>query len=108
MVKEISQESFDAEVNGGKPVFVDFWAPWCGPCRSISPVVEELAAEMDGRVEVRKLNVDEHSSVAGRFGIRSIPTMIVFHKGQVMGQITGAVSKDNLKSMIEKALNEAV
>ena len=108
MVKEISQESFDAEINGGKPVFVDFWAPWCGPCRSIAPVVAELDAEMGGQLEFRKLNVDEHPSVAGRFDIRSIPTMIVFHKGQVAGRITGAVSKDNLKSMIKKALNEAV
>ena len=108
MVREISKETFDAAVNAAKPVLVDFWAPWCGPCRSIAPLVEELSGEMGDKLDFCKLNVDENPVVAGRFGIRSIPTLMVFKNGQVAGQIVGAVAKNNLKSMIEKALNETV
>jgi thioredoxin 1 len=108
MVKEISKETFDAVVNSARPVLVDFWAPWCGPCRSIAPLVEELSGEMGDKLDFCKLNVDESPSVPGRFGIRSIPTLIVFKNGKVAGQIVGAVAKGNLKSMIDKALDETV
>lgn len=109
MVTEVGEKDFDAVViNAKRPVFVDFWAPWCGPCRSIAPVVEDLAEEMNDTLDFCKMNVDENSSVPGRFGIRSIPTMIVFKNGQVAGQITGNVGKNGVREMIEKALNENV
>ena len=105
MVKDLTEKDFDATVgDGSKPVFVDFWAPWCGPCRSIGPVVEELSAEYGDKMVFCKLNVDDSPSIPGRFGIRSIPTMIIFKDGQVVDQITGAVSKSNLQDVIKKAL----
>ncbi|MDR2051072.1 MAG: thioredoxin [Deltaproteobacteria bacterium] len=109
MVKEISGNDFDAMVlKAGRPVLVDFWAPWCGPCRAISPVIEALSGEMGEKLDFYKLNVDDSPSIPGSFGIRSIPTIIVFRKGKVAGQITGNVAKSNLKDMIETALNEEV
>ncbi|MCL1890197.1 MAG: thioredoxin domain-containing protein, partial [Desulfovibrionaceae bacterium] len=77
MVKEISKDTFDAVINAAKPVLVDFWAPWCGPCRSIAPLVEELSLEMGNKLDFCKLNVDDSPHVAGRLGIRSIPTILV-------------------------------
>lgn len=105
MVKDLTEKDFDATVaDGSKPVFVDFWAPWCGPCRSIAPIVEELDSEFSSKMVFCKLNVDDSPSIPGRFGIRSIPTMIIFKNGQVFDQITGAVSKSNLQEVINKAL----
>ena len=86
------------------PVLVEFWATWCGPCRSISPIIEDLAKEFDGRVKVSKLNVDESPSTTSQYGVRGIPTLILFKGGKIVDQIVGAVPKARLKSLIEKAL----
>lgn len=102
----VSDKNFTSEVlNAGLPVLVDFWATWCGPCRSISPIVEELANEFTGRVKVAKLNVDENPATPGQYGVRGIPTLILFKDGKVFDQIIGAVPKARLKAMIEKALS---
>lgn len=101
----VTAENYASEVAASeKKVLLDFWAPWCGPCRGIGPVVEELASEYEGRVNVCKVNVDECSKVPAMFGIRAIPTLIVFKDGEVVDQVTGAVAKSYLVNMIEKAL----
>ncbi len=99
----ISDQNFSDEVlKSREPVLVDFWAPWCGPCRLVGPVVEELASEYQGRIKVGKLNVDENEQTAYRYGIRSIPTIILFKDGRPVDQIVGAVPKHILKKMIDK------
>jgi thioredoxin 1 len=101
----VNDKNFASEVlNADIPVLVDFWAAWCGPCRTISPVVEELAKEFSGRVKVMKLNVDENPATPGQYGVRGIPTLILFKSGKILDQIVGAVPKARLKTMIEKAL----
>ena len=101
----VNDKTFTSEVlNSDLPVLVDFWATWCGPCRSISPIVEELAKEFSGRVKVTKLNVDENPATPSQYGVRGIPTLILFKDGKVFDQIVGAVPKNRLKGMIEKAL----
>ena len=101
----INDKSFASEVlNSDLPVLVDFWATWCGPCRSISPIVEELAKEFLGKIKVTKLNVDESPAIPSQYGVRGIPTLILFKGGKILDQIVGAVPKARLKALMEKGL----
>ena len=106
MAAQVNDAGFEAEVlKGDLPVLVDFWAPWCGPCRAIAPVIEELTQEFEGKVKIVKMNVDENPGTPSKYGIRAIPTLILFKNGEVVGQVTGAVSKASLKQMLsDKAL----
>jgi len=91
-------------VNSDIPVFVDFWAEWCGPCRMVSPVVEELANDYEGKVKFVKVNVDEANELASKYNVFSIPTLIILNKGEIVSQQVGAASKESYKSMIDRAL----
>jgi thioredoxin 1 len=106
MAAQVNDAAFDAEVlKSDLPVLVDFWAPWCGPCRAIAPVIDELTQEFEGKVAIKKMNVDENPATPSKFGIRAIPTLILFKNGEVVEQVTGAVSKASLKQMLnDKAL----
>jgi thioredoxin 1 len=101
----ISDADFEQEIlKADIPAMVDFWAAWCGPCRAIAPVVEELARDYAGKVKVAKMNVDENAKTPSKYGIRAIPTLIIFKGGQVVEQITGAVSKSLIENALKKAL----
>lgn len=102
-VKHITDASFDDDVlKAEAPVLVDFWAPWCGPCKMVAPVLDELARDYNGKVEVVKLNVDENPATAQQYGVRGIPTLILFKGGRIEEQIVGAVSRDRLDVMLNQ------
>jgi thioredoxin 1 len=104
-IVEISDSTFEQEVLQSEvPVLVDFWAPWCGPCRAIAPVVDELANEYADKLKVAKCNVDDNPKTPSRYGIRAIPTLIIFKGGNVSEQITGAVAKSQIAAAVEKAM----
>ncbi len=105
---ELTDANFDSVINSEKPVLVDFWAEWCGPCKMIGPLVEELAGDYEGRAVVAKLNVDENPNVTARFGVRSIPTLLVFKKGQIVDKQVGAVPKSVLSSKLEAQVGQVV
>ncbi|MFN8639364.1 MAG: thioredoxin [Dehalococcoidia bacterium] len=102
---DTSDTTFETDVIGSDlPVLVDFWAPWCGPCRMVAPIVEELAEEYEGKVKFVKLNTDENPQVAGKYGIRSIPTLLVFKGGKPVGQIVGFRPKSDLEKRLQEVL----
>ena len=101
----LTQENFPKEVlQSSQPILVDFWAEWCGPCKMLGPILDELATEYDGRVKIGKVNIDDHQGLAAEYGIRSIPTLLLFQGGQVADQIVGARSKRDLKASIDKVV----
>ncbi|MGI0068779.1 MAG: thioredoxin [Nitrosotalea sp.] len=105
--KPVNSKDWDKEVlNSQIPVFVDFWAEWCGPCRMVGPVVEELASEYAGKINFVKVNVDENNELASKYNVFSIPTLAIFNKGQIVTQQVGAASKSSYKNMIDKTLEK--
>lgn len=101
----LTDANFQQEVvQSAMPVLVDFWAEWCGPCKMLGPVLDELATEYDGRIRIGKVNIDEHQGLAAQYGIRSIPTLLLFHKGEVANQIVGLRSKKELKASFDGVL----
>ena len=102
-IVNLAESTFDSEVlKSSQPVLVDFWAEWCGPCKMIAPLLDELAAEYDGRVRIAKVNIDEQQSLALRYNVRAIPTLLLFNKGQVVEQVVGMKSKRDLKASFDK------
>jgi len=102
---EINDKNFEEEVlKSSIPVLVDFWAPWCAPCRAIAPIIEELAEELEGKVKVCKLNVDENPITPGKFGIRAIPTLMIFKNGEVVETLVGAVSKATILNTLNNVV----
>lgn len=100
----ITSENFESLKNGEQPLVVDFWATWCGPCRAISPIVEEIASEYEGKAEVVKCNVDDCDEIAAQYGIRSIPTLLFFKSGQVVDRLVGAAPKATITEKIDAIL----
>ena len=98
----LTEDNFEKEVSSaeGGPILVDFWATWCGPCRMVAPVLEKLAVELKGKARIGKLDVDQNPSIAARFGIQSIPTLLVFKNGKIVDQIVGAQSREVISAMI--------
>lgn len=105
MVKQVSDASFDADVlKSGTPVLVDFWAEWCGPCKQIAPALDELSKTMDGKVIVAKVNIDENPQTPSKYGVRGIPTLMLFKGGQVAATKIGALPKNKLFEWVESVL----
>ncbi len=103
-ITEVNVSNFDALLANDLPVLIDFWAPWCGPCRMVSPIVDQLADELDGRLVIGKCNVDENQDIAMKYGVMSIPTLVILKGGQEVNRIVGAMPKPALTAEIEKSL----
>ena len=103
---DVTRENFkDVVLDSSLPVLVDFWAPWCGPCKAIAPIVEQLAKDLDGKIVLAKLNVDNDSSITTEYGVRGIPTLILFSNGEVLGSMVGAVTQDKIVQFIEQHID---
>jgi thioredoxin 1 len=104
LIVTLTQDNFEKEaLQSTTPVLVDFWAEWCGPCKMIAPVLDELAGEYQGKIKIGKVNVDEHQNLAAQYGVRAIPTLLVLKNGQVAEQLVGAKSKRDLKASLDRA-----
>ena len=104
-VHEFTDENFDTDVSKSDlPVLIDFWATWCGPCKAIAPIIEEIAGEYEGKVKVGKVDVDQNQGTAMKFGVRSIPTLLVIKNGEVVNQLVGAVPKNNITDILNEVL----
>jgi len=102
-ILHLTQENFAKEVlQSPQPILVDFWAEWCGPCKALGPILDELAQEYEGKVRIGKVNIDDHQALAAEYGIHSIPTLLLFHNGQVADQIVGLRSKRDLKASFDR------
>jgi thioredoxin 1 len=104
VVRQVTDSDFESTITAGKPVFLDFWAPWCGPCRLIGPIVEELAPSYEGKAIIAKINVDDNPGVAQKFGVTSIPTLMMFKDGKLVDRAVGAMPKAQLQAFIDKNL----
>ncbi len=104
-VIHVSDSDFDSKILKNElPCLLDFWAPWCGPCKAIGPVIDELANEFEGKIQIAKMNVDDNPATPGKYGVRAIPTLILVKDGELVDQITGAVGKAQLVELINKAI----
>lgn len=103
-ITDLTTDTFKDAIAGETPVLVDFWAPWCGPCKAIAPILEELAGELGGKIKICKVNVDENDAISAEYGIRAIPTMLIFKGGEMVEQIVGMLPKDALKAKLEAHL----
>ncbi|WP_269541854.1 thioredoxin [Cerasicoccus fimbriatus] len=102
-IKELDSSSFDSEVlEASTPVLVDFWAPWCGPCKMLAPILDELAGELDGKIKICKVDVEENTDLAAKYGVNRLPTMLVYKDGAVADQIIGMTSKAELSDRLAK------
>ena len=104
-VKAVSDESFPAEVlEASGPVLVDFWATWCGPCKQIAPALDDIAAEMDGRVQIAKVDIDENPETPGKYGVRGVPTLMLFRNGEPVGTLVGAHPKSKIDAWVRESV----
>lgn len=104
-MEDVSDATFESVVlESDTPVLIDFWATWCAPCKAIAPTLEELAKDYDGKVKIVKMNVDDNPSTPGKYGVRGIPTLILFKGGEIVDQLVGAIPKAQIKDLVEKGL----